>query len=88
MTQISNPKAAIVYASVFAAFPPAASTVAFNLCVAALVFFIEAGWYAFVAVTLSSKRARHVYLRYKTWIDRAAGAVMVALGLRLATSAR
>jgi len=87
-TQISNPKTAVVYASVFAAFLPASSTVAFNLCVVGLVFLIEAGWYAFVAVALSSDRPRHIYLRYKAWIDRTAGAVMIALGLRLATSSR
>ena len=87
-TQISNPKTAVVYASVFAAFLPATSTVAFNLCVVGLVFLIEAGWYAFVAVALSSERPRYIYLRYKTSIDRTAGAVMIALGLRLATSSR
>ena len=87
-TQISNPKTALVYASVFAVFLPAASTIAFNLCVAGLVFLIEAGWYAFVAVALSSERPRHVYLRCKTWIDRTAGAVMIALGLKLATASR
>jgi threonine/homoserine/homoserine lactone efflux protein len=87
-TQLSNPKTAVVYASVFAAFLPATTTIAFNLCVVGLVFLIEAGWYAFVAVALSSERPRHIYLRYKTWIDRAAGAVMIALGLKLATSSR
>jgi threonine/homoserine/homoserine lactone efflux protein len=87
-TQLSNPKTAVVYASVFAAFLPATSTVAFNLCVVGLVFLIEAGWYAFVAVALSSERPRYIYLRYKTSIDRTAGAVMIALGLRLATSSR
>src|SRR5262245_16891133 len=87
-TQISNPKTAVVYASVFAAFLPVTSTVAFNLCVVGLVFLIEAGWYAFVAVALSSERPRYIYLRYKAWIDRTAGAVMIGLGLRLATSSR
>src|SRR5262245_8787107 len=87
-TQISNPKTAVVYASVFAAFLPATSTVAFNLCVVGLVFLIEAGWYAFVAVALSSEHPRYIYLRYKKSIDRTAGAVMIALGLRLATSSR
>jgi threonine/homoserine/homoserine lactone efflux protein len=87
-TQISNPKTAVVYASVFAAFLPSASTVAFDLCVVGLVFFIEAGWYAFVAVALSSERPRHVYLRYKMFIDRTAGAIMLALGLKLITSSR
>ncbi len=87
-TQISNPKTAIVYASVFAAFLPAAPTLAFSLGVTALVFVIESGWYALVAIALSAQRPRHAYLRYQAWIDRAAGGVMFALGLKLISSAR
>lgn len=86
-TQISNPKTAVVYASVFAAFLPAAQTLAFNLAITALAFAIEAGWYTLVALALSSDRPREAYLRYKSWLDRIAGGVMVALGLRLVASA-
>jgi len=85
-TQISNPKTAIVYASVFAAFMPAAPSLGFDLAVALSVFAIEAGWYALVAVALSSERPRRAYLRYKAWLDRIAGGVMMALGLRLVWS--
>jgi threonine/homoserine/homoserine lactone efflux protein len=60
---------------------------AFNLSVAAMIFSIEAGWYVFVALALSAKGPRGVYLRYKPWIDRAAGSVMVALGLKLVSAA-
>lgn len=87
-TQLSNPKAAIIYASVFAAFLPPTPSLAFNLGVANVVFVIETGWYALVALVLSSEGPRLAYLRFKTWIDRAAGGVMVALGIRLAASAR
>jgi threonine/homoserine/homoserine lactone efflux protein len=87
-TQVSNPKTAIWYASVFAALMPAAPTLAFDVGVAALIFLIEAGWYAVVALALSSERSRGVYLRSKSWIDRVAGTIMIALGLRLLASAR
>lgn len=86
-TQVSNPKTAIVYSSVIAAFLPATPSIQFNLLVVVLVFFIEAGWYAVVATVLSSVTPRNAYLRFKTWIDRSAGGVMGALGLKLATSA-
>jgi threonine/homoserine/homoserine lactone efflux protein len=86
-TQVSNPKTAIVYASVFAAFLPTVQSLGFNLTLVALVFAIEAGWYALVALALSSDRPRRVYLRYKSWVDRAAGGIMVALGLKLVSSA-
>jgi threonine/homoserine/homoserine lactone efflux protein len=86
-TQLSNPKAIIVYASVYAAFLPAVSTPMFNVVAAALTFFIEVGWFSLVAFALSSERPRTAYLRYKQWIDRAAGGMMVALGIKLASTA-
>jgi threonine/homoserine/homoserine lactone efflux protein len=86
-TQISNPKTAIVYASVFAAFLPATYPTSFAVALVAAVFVIEAGWYAVVATALSSSAARRAYLGGKAWIDRAAGLVMVGLGLKLVASA-
>jgi threonine/homoserine/homoserine lactone efflux protein len=86
-TQVSNPKTAIVYASVFAAFLPNAYSMAFALSLLGVVFVIESGWYAIVAVLLSSPGPRGAYLKCKAWVDRTAGAVMVGLGLRLITMA-
>lgn len=86
-TQVSNPKTAIVYASVFAAFMPKEPSLHFDVEVVALVFLIEAGWYAVVATALSAVAPRNAYLRYKTWIDRSAGGIMSVLGLKLASSA-
>jgi threonine/homoserine/homoserine lactone efflux protein len=86
-TQLSNPKTAIVYASVFAAFLPSEQSFQFSASVVALVFFVEAGWYSLVALLLSTEGPRNSYLRYKSWVDRAAGGVMIALGLKLASSA-
>ncbi|RQO57255.1 threonine transporter [Paucibacter sp. KBW04] len=85
-TQISNPKTAIVYASVFAAFLPSSPSIQYNLALITLVFFIEAGWYAVVATALSAQGPRGRYLRYKAWVDRSAGAIMGALGIKLAVS--
>lgn len=86
ITQLSNPKAAIIYASVFAAFMPMAPTLGFDLAVIALVFTVETAWYALVAVALSSQRPRRAYLGYKAWLDRVAGGIMIALGLKLLAS--
>lgn len=85
-TQLSNPKTAIVYAGVFAAFLPENASLAFNLTIAGLVFLVEAGWYSLVAVVLSSAGPRTAYLRFKAWVDRMAGGIMVALGLKLVLS--
>jgi threonine/homoserine/homoserine lactone efflux protein len=86
VTQVSNPKTAIIYASVFATFLPATASVWFNLMLLASVFAIEAGWYSVVAFVLSSEQPRRAYLRYKSVVDRVAGGVMVLLGMKLAFS--
>ncbi|MDM0075022.1 LysE family transporter [Variovorax sp. J2P1-59] len=86
-TQLSNPKTAIVYASVFAAFMPASPSLAFGLGIVAVVLVLETSWYVLVALALSSRGPQQTYLRYKAWADRVAGAVMVSLGLRLLASA-
>jgi len=86
-TQVSNPKAAVVYASVFATFVPAEHTVALSLALVALVFVVETSWYTVVALALSSGRPRRAYLRHKAWVDRITGGAMVALGAKLASSA-
>ena len=85
-TQLSNPKTALISASVFAAFLPADSSVVFKVIITSLVFLIEAGWYTLVAFVLSSAGPRNMYLYWKTWIDRTAGGVMVGLGIKLVNS--
>lgn len=86
-TQLSNPKTAIVYASVFAAFLPPNASPAFNFAVAGSVFLIEAGWYSLVAIALSSAGPRAAYLRLKAPLDRAAGGILFALGVKLVLAA-
>jgi threonine/homoserine/homoserine lactone efflux protein len=87
-TQISNPKAALVYASIFAALLPREVSPALAFALLAVVFAIETGWYTIVAFVLSSASPRAAYLRCKTAIDRAAAGVLVLLGVKLAGAAR
>lgn len=87
MTQLSNPKCAVVYGSVFAALLPAQFPLAAGLLVLAGVVVMETGWYAVVAVLLSLAAPRAVYLRSKTLVDRTAAGVMGLLGLRLVATA-
>jgi threonine/homoserine/homoserine lactone efflux protein len=76
-TQLSNPKAAVVYGSVFAALLPPQFPLAAALLVMLGVWVMESGWNALVVL---------VYLSGKTLIDRLAAGVMGALGLRLISS--
>jgi threonine/homoserine/homoserine lactone efflux protein len=73
---------------VFVSLLPPEMPLAAMLILPLVIFAIEAGWYTIVALALSAPSPRSAYLRWKTWIDRAAGAVMAALGIRLIFSAR
>lgn len=83
MTQISNPKTAVVYASIFAALMPQNPPLVVILTLPPAIFLIEASWYAIVAIAFSATRSQRAYLTGKVWVDRLAGAVIGALGLRL-----
>jgi threonine/homoserine/homoserine lactone efflux protein len=86
-TQLSNPKTSIVYASVFAAFLPGHLSAPIAVALVAIVFVLETSWYAFVATMLSTAAPRRAYAGCKPFVDRAAGIVMVGLGLKLVLSA-
>ena len=87
ITQTSNPKTAIVYASVFAAFLPTSYSLLFSIGLLLIVFTVEASWYMCVALLMSSAQSKQVYLNYKTRLDRLAGVVMSGLGIKLLSTA-
>lgn len=83
ITQLSNPKIAIVLASIFTALLPKEIPTYYYFVLPILCFFIDAGWCSLVAVALSAEKPRRVYLKFKAVFDRTAGAVMTVLGLKL-----
>lgn len=87
-TQVSNPKTAVVYASVFASLLPREVPAAVLIVLPVMVFAIETAWYSAVAVALSAPTPRARYLASKLWLDRGAGTVMSLLGLKLVFEAR
>ncbi|MBB4009606.1 LysE family translocator [Allorhizobium taibaishanense] len=83
LTQISNPKTAIVYASIFAALLPFRPDQMLVLLLPGVVFLVEAGWYALVALVFSAPMPRRAYLAARKPLDRLAALVLAGLGLRL-----
>lgn len=86
--QLSNPKTALVYASVFAAALPEGPSLQATSALVAVIFLIEFGWYTLVAIAFSTGRARHVYAHGKAWIDRLAAGAMGALGVKILSDVR
>jgi threonine/homoserine/homoserine lactone efflux protein len=82
-TQLSNPKTVVVIGGIYAALLPAHVPLWMYLAIPPIDFMMEGGWYAFVAVAMSSSRPRAAYLSAQGWIDRAAGTLLGVLGLRL-----
>jgi threonine/homoserine/homoserine lactone efflux protein len=82
-TQLSNPKTVVVIGGIYAALLPAHVPLWMYLAIPPIDFMMEGGWYAFVAVAMSSSRPRAAYLGAQGWIDRAAGTLLGVLGLRL-----
>lgn len=88
LTQMSNPKTAVVFAGVFSALLPKEYPTPFYVIIPAIAFTIDTTWYHIVAFLLSAESPRRAYLRFKTLIDRTAGGVMALLGLKLIIDSR
>ncbi|WP_020394507.1 LysE family translocator [Thiolinea disciformis] len=86
LTQLSNPKTAIVFASVFSALLPPVIPLYFYIALPVLAALVDGCWYLLVAYLLSAETPRKTYLTYKAWIDGLAGTVMGLLGIRLLLS--
>ena len=83
VTNITNPKSLVYWASVFTATSaydlPAWAQVALSLMMPA----IGSMWYGSLALIASSNALRTVLERATHWIDRISGTIMVGFGLKL-----
>ena len=85
LTQLSNPKTALVFSSIFAALLPAEQPGWFSAALLVVVGTLEIGWYCLMALVLSAPASQQGYLRGKRYFDRIAAAMMGTLGVRLLT---
>lgn len=86
LVNLSNPKSVLFAAAVLVVIFPAGLGPGDATLVVLTHFTLEILGYTLIALTLSRPAARAAYLRAKLWIDRIAGAVLAALGLRLLLS--
>jgi threonine/homoserine/homoserine lactone efflux protein len=84
LTQISNPKTAIIIGSIFAALLPKELPAYSELLLCLIAFSIDAIWYCMVVSLLSTQKSQKIYLRFKKYIDRVAGTLLAALGIKIA----
>ncbi|MDX8353338.1 LysE family translocator [Cognatiyoonia sp. IB215182] len=86
MINILNPKAVLFAAAVLIVIFPAEMTVAQSALVVLNHLVVEVLFYTCLAFAMSSAAVSRGYQRAKVYIDRAAAAVLGALGLRLLVS--
>ena len=85
-TSLLNPKVTLFFLALFTQVispqTPLAAKAAYGLTVVA----IEFGWFALVAMFVSSAPVRRRFDAVSHWVERATGAFLIALGVRLAFS--
>ncbi len=84
LTQLSNPKTAIVIGGIFMAFLPEQIPQYAIPLLSLMALVIDASWYMIVSIALTTASAQRVYMRFKKHINRVASGLMGLLGLKLA----
>jgi len=84
--QLSNPKAAVFFGSIFVTLLPAASPLWVKGAALAILGINEFGFYGLVAVVLSAPRSQRIYGNAKRGLDALFGGFLTALGVKLALS--
>ncbi|MEJ6396063.1 LysE family translocator [Gymnodinialimonas sp. 2305UL16-5] len=88
LVNMTNPKSAAYYASVFAAFlTPDMPVWVLGFLVSAIAL-MSLAWHLLLAIGLSAAALRSRYIAFSKYIDRLCGGLLVVLGLRLACDSR
>lgn len=83
MVNVLNPRAPLIYLSIMPQFlQPHVSTAAQLLAMSAILVGIALTWY--ILLTFLVRVLRPVIQRFRAWIDRFTGAILIILGLRVA----
>jgi len=86
MTNATNPKSAVFFAAVFVGLLPPDTPLWQRSLLVAVFFADEFLWNVLVARVFSLGPARSAYGRLKAWIDRAFGAIIALLGVKIAVT--
>lgn len=86
LASMTNPKAAAFFGSIFVVMLPAHAPAWVYVAAVTLLAALSAGWHCGLAVVFSAAPIQAGYRRAKSRIDAATGAILIALGVRLALS--
>ncbi len=84
VTQLSNPKPAVLFSAIFIGTVPPGTAAWVYAALLAVVFLNDAVWCTLVARIFSFNRSKAAYIGLKSVIDRAFGGLLAALGIKIA----
>jgi threonine efflux protein len=88
LVTLTNPKAIVLFASVFATSVTASTPSWLMALMIGLVVLSALVWYSIVSLFMSSAPVMRRFQHARHWIERAAGVCFVAIGLRILADAR
>jgi threonine/homoserine/homoserine lactone efflux protein len=89
LTSITNPKLAVFFIALFPQFvDDRAAVLPTTLLMAALIVVFDFAWYSGLAVLVSRAKREVMRTRVARWVERTTGAVLIALGARVAFEQR
>ncbi|PHQ81155.1 MAG: hypothetical protein COB66_03025 [Coxiella sp. (in: Bacteria)] len=83
LVDLSNPKAALFFASLFAVAVPPAAPLSYKLILVLSVVVIAGGWYAMVASIVTSNRLMPVHRGVRRLVSYISSAVLIGFGVSL-----
>ena len=83
LTNLTNPKAALFFGSVFAASFPAHPSAGLQVGSVAVVVLSAISWYTVLAFVFSSSAVTHRYARVSSMLSRVASACFGAIGVSM-----
>jgi threonine/homoserine/homoserine lactone efflux protein len=86
ITQLANPKPAVLFSAIFIGTVPQGTPVWVYGALLAVVFLNETVWNVVVARIFSFERSKATYISLKTVIDRTFGGLLALLGVKIAAT--
>lgn len=86
MVGLTNPKSAAFFGSLFVTILPVGMTAVIEWTAVAIVLAVALAWFSLVALMFSSGPVRSAYQSLRRPIDAVMGAILIGLGVRLATA--
>lgn len=88
LVNMTNPKSAAYYASVFAAFLTPDMPIWVLVFLVVSIAAMSLVWHVLIAISFSTTRIQARYISVSKYVDRLCGGVLIFLGLRLAWDSR